>query len=516
MRQRLLTLYQTCQLQAPLGIVMLNKRLPNPFLNLLLAIIILQSVAGCSAFQQRDRIATFNSAYTQGNYQSAADAMAFTPKQDDGGQDGHAGDKVLELLHAGEAFRLAGDYDAAIAAFDRAELGMKYLDTQSGASSAMGKVGSVLVNESSRDYRALMSEAILVNTYKGLSFLAKGNSDFARVEFNRADDRTRRAVDFFAEDIKAQREAARSGQADATSVRRNVESGEFRSKLASRYGDPAGWSVYADYIVPASTYLHGLYFLAAGNGQADIDRAASSFERVARMTPGNPTLAADAELAQSLAAGKLRRDELPPMIWVLYENGLGPVLEEVRFEVPLFVPYRDRASLIFAAIALPRYKDRSAVPGHLVASTSDGLSATTEPMAEMGRVIRTEMQARFPGILTRAVSAAVVKGLIQYQATESLGVLGQIGSIIYTMATTQADLRGWQALPDHWEIARLERPADGDITLRDSQQGVLGRVTVPDQPFTLIYVKRPTIASPATVMLLDLQGNNPGQRLVLP
>jgi hypothetical protein len=137
-------------------------------------------------------------------------------------------------------------------------------------------------------------------------------------------------------------------------------------------------------------------------------------------------------------------------------------------------------------------------------------------MAEMGRVIRTEMQARFPGILTRAVSAAVVKGLIQYQATESLGVLGQIGSIIYTMATTQADLRGWQALPDHWEIARLERPADGDITLRDSQQGVLGRVTVPDQPFTLIYVKRPTIASPATVMLLDLQGNNPGQRLVLP
>ncbi len=495
---------------------MLNKRLLRLFLTRSLAIVTLVGVVGCSAFQQRDRMATFNSAYDQGHYQAAANAMALPPKQGGSGRNDHSGDKVLELLHLGEAHRLAGEYDAAISAFDRAESGMKYLDTESGASSAMGKVASVLVNESSRDYRALMSEAILVNTYKGLSFLAKGNSDFARVEFNRADDRTRRAVDYFSEDIKAQREVVRSGPADAASMRRNVESREVRSMLASRYGDPAGWSVYADYIVPASTYLHGLYFLAAGNGQSDIDRAASSFERVARMTPGNPALAADAELAQSLAAGKLRREELPPMVWVLYENGLGPVLEEIRFNVPLLVSHRDRPSLIFAAIALPRYKDRRAVPGNLIASTDDGLSATTDTMTEMGRVIRTEMQARFPGILTRAISAAVIKGVMQYQATESLGVVGQFGSILYTLATTQADLRGWQAMPDRWEIARLERPASGDITLRDSQQGVLGRVEVPDQPFTLIYVKRPTMASPATVMLLDLQGNNPGQRLVLP
>ncbi|WP_339751320.1 hypothetical protein [uncultured Marinobacter sp.] len=496
--------------------MMLNSRLPSRFLNLSIAMILLPGIVGCSAFQQRDRMATFNNAYDRGNYQSAANAMALPPKKEGSGQNGRSGDGVLELLHLGEAYRLAGDYDAAISAFDRAESGMKYLDTQTVASSAMGKVVSVLVNESSRDYRALMSEAILVNTYKGLSFLAKGNSDFARIEFNRADDRTRRAVDYFAEDIRTQREAAQSGPANVASVRRNAESREFRAVLEDRYGDPAGWAVYADYIVPASTYLHGLYFLAAGNGQSDIDRAVSSFERVARMTPGNPTLATDAELAQSLAAGRLRREELPSMVWVLYENGLGPVLEEVRFDVPLIVTLRDRPSLIFATIALPRYKDRRAVPGNLIVSPGDGPSATTGTMARMGWVIRTEMQARFPGILTRAISAAVVKGGMQYQATEQLGAVGQIGSIIYTLATTQADLRSWQALPDHWEVARLERPADGNLTLEDSQQGLLGQIKVPDQPFTLIYVKRPTTASPATVMLLDLQGSNPGQYLVLP
>lgn len=495
---------------------MLNRWWPSPILKLSLVMVLLPGIVGCSVFQQRDRMATFNSAYDQGNYQSAAIAMATDEEDEDDARNDPSGDKVLDLLHLGEAHRLAGDYDAAIRAFDRAESGMKYLDTRNLASSTMGKAASILINESVQDYRALMSEAILVNTYKGLSFLAKGNSDFARVEFNRADDRTRRAVDYFSEEIQAQRDAVQSGPASAASVRRNVESGEFRSMLKNRYGDPAGWSVYADYIVPASTYLHGLYFLAAGNGQADIDRAVSSLERVARMTPDNQALIADAGLAQSLASGELRREDMSPMVWVLYENGLGPVLEEIRFEVPLFVTPRDRPSLIFAAIALPRYKDRLAVPGNLIASSDDGTHATTDTLAQMGRVIRTEMQARFPGILTRAISAAVVKGIMQYQATEQLGALGQIGSIIYTLATTQADLRGWQALPDHWEVARLERPADGKLILKDTRRGLLGQINVPDQPFTLIYVKRPTTASPATVMLLDLQGNNPGQHFVLP
>ncbi len=124
-----------------------------------------------------------------------------------------------------------------------------------------------------------------MHTSKGRCCLAKGNSDVARIEFNRADDRSRRAVDYCAEDIRTQREAAQSGPANVASVRRNAESREFRAVLEDRYGDSAGWAVYADYIVTASTYLHGLYFLAAGNGQSDIARAFSSSEPVARLSP---------------------------------------------------------------------------------------------------------------------------------------------------------------------------------------------------------------------------------------
>lgn len=468
------------------------------------------TLAGCSVFQQRDQLAQFNTAYTQGNYANAASVMQF-----EANGNGKNGNHVLELLHQGEAYRLEGDFQDSIAAFDKAEAGMKYLDTEGFASSATENVMSVLVNESTRDYRALMSEAIMVNTYKGLSFLAEGNGEYARVEFNRADDRTRRAVDFFSEEIAEQRRALQNDPQNARMVQRSIQSDGMRSVLEAHYGDPSGWSVYPNYVVPASTYLHGLYFLASGQGGSDIERASTSLSRVADMVPGNTAVKADAQLAADLASGRLSRAGVPPMVWVLYENGLGPVLEEIRFDIPLFISHGDRASVIFTSIALPRYRERTAVAGSLTAQSGSDESTTTQNIAQMGKVISTEMQARFPSVLTRAISGAVVKGMIQHQATESLGVAGQLGSIIYTLATTQADLRGWQALPDHWEVARLERPANGEVILGDTARGTLGMVDVPDQPFTLIYVKRPTAQAPATVMLLDLEGRRPGQCFTL-
>lgn len=459
-------------------------------------------LSGCSVFQQRDEMARFNSAYDRGDYGLAASVMAVSDKSDSESK------HVLQYLHRGEALRLEGDYQPSIDAFDRAEAGMKYLDTEGFASAASENVMSVLVNDSTRDYRALMSEAILVNTYKALSFLALGNDDYARVEFNRADDRTRRAVDFFSEEIAEQKRALQNDPANARTVQRSIDSGSMRSVIQSNYGDPSAWSVYPDYIVPASTYLYGLYFLA--NGGSDVQRAVTSLQRVSDMAPGNATVKADAELAEGLASGKLSRQDQPDRVWVIYENGLGPVLEEVRFDVPLFYSYNGQAQVILTGIALPRYRDRTAVSGHLSANAQ-----TTADFAQMGKVIRTEMQERFPSVLTRAISAAVVKGLIQHKATESFGAAGQLGSIIYTLATTQADLRGWQAMPDHWEVARLERPADGRVELTDTLRGDLGTVKVPDQPYTLIYVKRPTAEAPATVMLLDLQGKRPGECLQL-
>lgn len=472
-----------------------------------LAITVTALISGCSSFQQRDQMSKFNNAYSSGDYPGALEVVSF---ETDEGEPVNSEKYLLELLHQGEMFRLNGQYEEAAQAYDLAEEGMKYLDTESLAEEAGEGFLAVMVNDSERDYEALMSEAVLVNTYKGLAFLAAGNNDYARVEFKRADDRTRRAVEFFQEEIAEQKEAlaeeAKEEDSQASLISNNLQSDNLNSAITENYGALSEWSVYPEFIVPASTYLHGLYFLANARTSAEFGSAATSLQRVSEMNPESEVLKADAKLAKDLADGQKQASDIGPQVWVVYENGLGPVLEETRFDIPLILFHQNQQAPAYFGIALPKYADRSAVPGSLGISADDGSVLSTQEIADMGTVIRTEMKERFPGVLTRAVASAVVKAVIQNEATERLGVWGQLGSAALTIATTQADLRGWQAMPDHWQAARLDRPESGTLTLLDQEGELLGSVEIPERPFTLVYVKRPSVTAPATVITMDLRG----------
>ncbi|MDN6319723.1 MAG: hypothetical protein L0J77_08145 [Marinobacter sp.] len=464
-------------------------------------------VSGCSSFQHRNQMASFNSAYSSGDYGSALESVIFDVGE---GDEVDSESHLLELLHQGEMYRLTGRYEEAAKAYDLAEEGMKYLDQSGLLENAAEGFMAVMVNDAERDYEALMSEAVLVNTYKGLAFLAAGNTEYARIEFNRANDRTRRAVDYFQEEIAEQqaelKKEAQDEESNASMVSNSLKNEEFQAAIADHYGAASSWSVFSEFIVPSSTYLHGMYFLANASGGADYERAATSLKRVAKMSPDSAVLQADARLATDLASGKQGRSGLPPQVWVVYENGLGPVLEETRFDVPLLLFREDQQSLGYFGIALPRYAERAAVPGHIGMMGDTGEIVHTERISDMGTVIRTEMKERFAGILTRAVTSAVIKAVIQNEAAGRFGPLGQLGAAALTAATTQADLRGWQAMPNHWQAARIDRPESGKLTLLDNLGDTLGNIDIPQQPYTLVYIKRPSILAPATVITMDLQG----------
>lgn len=477
------------------------------FSRLVLMFGVIALVTGCSSFQHRDQMASFNSAYVSGDYDAALQAVSFDQGKDESvDPEGH----VLELLHQGEMYLLTGRYDESVKAYDLAEEGMKYLNTDGFLKKASEGFMAVMVNDSARDYKALMSEAVLVNTNKALAFLAEGNTEYARVEFNRANDRTRRAVDYFRKEIAEQQAAlkkeAQNKESRAAMVRNSLESEGFQAAVANHYGAPANWSVFPEFIVPSSTYLHGLYFLANATGGADLERAATSLKRVAAMRPESAVLKADADLAVNLASGKPRLVNLPPQVWIVYENGLGPVLTESRFSVPLLITHGNGVSVGYFGIALPKYTERAAVPGHIGIVDGTGQIVHTEKISDMGTVIRTEMKERFTGVLTRAVTSAIIKAVLQKQVADQFGPIGQLGALVFTAATTHADLRGWQAMPNHWDAARIDRPKSGTLTLLDYRGETLGDVEIPRQPYTLVYVKRPTISAPATVITIDLQG----------
>lgn len=474
-------------------------------------------VTGCSSFKHKKQMNSFNDAYTTGDFDRALLAVSFKTAE------GKAVDSeahLLDLLHQGELYRMSGRYQEAADTYDLAEEGMKYLDTESLVKQSAEGFMAVMVNDSERDYEALMSEAILVNTYKALSFLAVANNEYARIEFRRADDRTRRAVEFFGKEIAEQREAleeeAQNQQSNAALVSDSLSNGQLQAAVEQNYGAAAQWSVLSEFMVPASTYMNGLYFLANASSSSDFEQAANSLERVAAMKSDSLVLQNDAKLAMALATGDQSVTELAPQVWVVYENGLGPVLEETRFDVPLLLFHGNQQAPAYFGIALPKYSDRAFVPGSLIVSGNSGETVETERISDMGSVIQTEMQARFPGVLARAVSSAVIKAIIQNEASENFGVLGQLGAAALTIATTQADLRGWQALPHHWQAARIDRPEDGQLLLSGVAGDALGTIAIPEQPFTLVYIKRPTAQSPASVVALDLQGSNPALVKQLP
>jgi hypothetical protein len=473
-------------------------------------------MVGCSSFQQKNQMSAFNDAYAAGDYDLALQAVSFKTAK---GSAVDADEHLLDLLHQAELQRLLGRYQEATKTYDLAEEGMKNLDLANILEKSSTAFVALMVNDSERNYQALMSEAILVNTYKSLAFLAAGNNEFARVELNRADDRTRRAVEYFSQEIAEQRKAlnqqAQSGQNTAAMVRNSLNNQSLRNAVSQRYDIESEWSVLPEFMVPASTYLHGIYFLANASSRADYEKAATSLTRVAAMNRASGVLQRDAKLAEALAAGSQSITELAPQVWIVYENGLGPVLEETRIDVPLLIFHGNRQAPAYFGIALPRYRDRAAVPGSLGVISDADIAVQTERISDMGSVIRTEMKERFPSVLARAVSSAVIKAVIQNEAAENFGVWGQLGAAALTIATTQADLRSWQALPNHWQAARIDRPENGKLTLTSTNDYSLGTIVIPDQPFTLLYVKRPTLAGPASVVALDLQGRNPASTVQL-
>lgn len=101
--------------------------------------------------------------------------------------------ELLWNLQAGSAARYSRDYQASIRFFDQAEELVKEYKLKNAASTVAESLSSMLLNDSARDYQPAEYDGIMVNTYKAFNYLALRRPAEARVEFNRALDRQRRA-----------------------------------------------------------------------------------------------------------------------------------------------------------------------------------------------------------------------------------------------------------------------------------------------------------------------------------
>lgn len=440
------------------------------------------AAAGLGCNTPRDNLAAFNRQFEAGQF---ASAVSFAETKLSKG-DTPKGDDLLWTLQLGAAERIQGRYAESTAWFDRSEAMLQYYATDQAAIAR--SVAAAVVNENVIPYSGSIYDGIMVNTYKALNFMRQGDYDLARVEFNRAMDRQRRAKEDFNRQIQAVQEELDKNQ-HSKMAHRSTENADLRSRLEQAYPSLSSFEAYPDFVNPFSTYLAGVFFTVIN----DYPKASDLLRESTGMLPDNAAVIRDfAEVEQALNTGS----SLRPAVWVFFENGLGPIKEEVRLDLPLFV-VTDQVR--YFGIALPQLVYRPAAAATLDIRAG-GQSYVTERVADMDRIVQTEFNKEFDGILLRAILSATAKATAQYALEKNNAQTAAILMALYSYATTAADVRMWTALPKNFQAARFDRPADGQVILAAGHQSPV-TVQLPDCTYAIVYVK---MASSYATPIIDL------------
>jgi len=415
---------------------------------------------------------------SKGDYHTAA---ILAMKEKDAGSELDEAN-LLPTLEAGNNFLYAKEPEQSLKMLDEAERIIKYHNEEILLGSTGDLIAKLMINDAAIDYHGTVTDAVMVNTYKALDYMIEGKMDEARVELNRAVDRQRRAKELYAELIHKQQEAIRAKEQSTKGldVEKSSENPAVQKMIRSRYPQLYAFEAYPDFVNPFTTYLAGVFALI----ERDYGKAYSLLKEAAGMVPDNPTVASDFLMASAAMQGR------PPsggFVWVIYENGLAPVKEEYRIDIPLYLVSDE---VVYTGIALPKMVVRRKATPDLVIEEHGHEVARTQTVAEMDRVILTEFRYKYPDIVTRAIFSALLKTYMQYEMNKQGGSLLGLAASIYQMATTMADTRVWASLPKEFQVARIPMPKDRRLTLHAGAQKIEAAID-PGAKNAIVYVRLP-------------------------
>lgn len=414
-------------------------------------------------------------------------------------------DLLLWSIQGGSLARNCKDYKKSNYLFDHAEIVYKEkVDKDNIANDTLETAGSVLVNNNINDYEGNTYEKIMVNTYKALNFASLGDHNNARVEFNRALDRQRRAKEYFQKEIKEQKEEIKKKEvefakkeeeklkkAKQESDKKEKENEQFKtfkapSELAKNDATQKviydefkstleGFKAYPDFINPFTTYVSGLYFMLNN----DPKKGRSLLKETLRMDPKNKQIKADYNLSNKLAK-KVSKSTKNKYVWVIYENGNSIKIDEKQIHIPLFL-FTQKAH--YTGIAFPILKEQNASHKYLNVNGNK----TTE-ICNMDNVIKTEFKKRFTSNITEILISNIFKTYAQYELQNNAGLWGGIAGALYQGVTNKADVRSWTTLPKNFQSVRIKNVGE-PILIKNDANALLGEVKVPKGKNAIVYVR---------------------------
>ncbi len=447
---------------------------------------------GCSTY--KNQASSMSSAWTAGNYQGAAKEFSNRARKHPDGKDA-----VIWNLEAGAALRAIGDYTNSNRHFDIAAANIERFEA-----AAKVRVGqetlATFSNQQNLAYEGQPYDKIMLHTYKSLNYLALGDVDKARPELIRTYQRQQDAVGESGRRIeKAQ--AAEAASKDRDAIAKSKGDPGFTQAVGGLTQNLTGFKFYADYVNPFSVYLDGLYFLHAGNGASDFERAIKSLNRVIEVAGNNKFVAADVQTANDVMRGQ----RPPPLTYILFENGRGASRDQVRIDIPIIF-----ADVSYVGAAFPKLEFHEGQLASLTV-TADGATDSTLPVASMDAVIAQDFENELPAIITRTIIATLAKGTAAYaanraawQQSDELGMLVRIFTAVAQAAVNIADTRSWTTLPKEFQVARVNTPASRQLTVSASGGQSLN-VTLVDGVVNVVYVKSVAAGTPLLVSQFKLK-----------
>ena len=467
-------------------------------LHLLLVPMGIMVLSGCAP---KEVMVTGDKKVSQGKYREAAKIYSKAIDKGDRTQRNN----LLWYLNTGLSYRFDHNSSGSIKAFDESEWLIKHYQEQLLHSDVGQSAASILVNDTTRPYTGTQYDGVMANTYKAINYMELGDMPGARVEFNRAIDRQRRAKAFYAKMIEKNRQAiAKEEKKDNKGVRTDDSMPVADKELQQKYPSLYNFEAYPDFINPIVSYLAGIFALSDG----DKSKAQYLFKEAYGMNQHSQYLAEDLKFVDAGLDGYTMNHK--GLVWVIIEDGLAPVKTEWRMDIPVWILSNN---LNYISLALPKiHKRKSAFSGYSIANQDKVSKAET--VSDMDRVIMTEFKKEFPSVLRRAIFSATTKAVVQYemqrQAQNNDGNAGlafaiaSIATTVYTVASAQADTRTWTTLPKRFDVIRLERPDDGKIAIKTSTGLSLEEIELPLSEYTLVYVKMPTSGAKPSVSVIPL------------
>lgn len=283
-------------------------------------------------------------------------------------------------------------------------------------SSIMRETAGLLLGGGVNSYKPYMMDSLFVSYYQIWDLLSIGDLENARVVINQSYNRQQNmSIEYKKLIEKNKQEIVK-------------ENSEIQNIINSYTAD---WLAFNDIMNPALMYLSGIYFLTTG----DYENATTYLKRASGMVPDNTFIKKDLELAQ-------QHKKPNNTIWQFTETGFAPRLHEQN--AGLFLP---TIGMIYFSFSEPQFSNMSIQP------------KDSQMLANVDAMFLTEYNEYRINEILRSYASAVSKATLQatmYNSHSSSAPLMGILSSIYTVSSSNTDVRTWATLPQYIYVNRID------------------------------------------------------------